>query len=388
MKAPPLRDEARCQGSDSSPTPVSVRQDGSEHSPNPDDARHEGSERSPISAEARHEGSYFSPIPLTARRHESDRSPVPIDARHEGSDCSPILRGTRHQGRDGSPTSELARRSPSDLAPTCPTGRRSTRQLAPTSPATRRSRIPARHHGCDRSPNIVSSSPSRARACRRRSEPWPKATDVLARAASRSPRPRGNLPRADRTSPASVDARQACPAMSFGTVTRTAVILLTPIGCFNGDDALVSARMARSAGSSVTPILRDTTQRLGASESAAPVISSMAVPGCIHSDRTARVANGSVSGAPGARRMPMPKGDVPVFLHIMRARNLWLTTSDPGVTATLLSGQISSRKVFANSTVTDAVPWPSWRFTPGAIRKPVCSSTARSGAPGETAIQI
>src|SRR2546426_10502919 len=42
---------------------------------------------------------------------------------------------------------------------------------------------------------------------------------------------------------------------------------------------------------------------------------------------------------------------------------------------------MSSRKPLRNSIVTDAVTWPSWRLTVGAMRKPAFSNVFRSGAP-------
>ena len=38
--------------------------------------------------------------------------------------------------------------------------------------------------------------------------------------------------------------------------------------------------------------------------------------------------------------------------------------------------------------MTDAVPWPSWRLTVGAMRKPAFSNVFRSGAPVVTTIQV
>src|SRR5207253_5179531 len=87
-------------------------------------------------------------------------------------------------------------------------------------------------------------------------------------------------------------------------------------------------------------------------------------------------------------RKPRPMGHQPLVRQSWRWWYFSAARSMPGDTGTLGSGHISSRYVLSNSTVIDEVPVPSWWLTSFDIWKPARSSADRSGASGETIIQI
>src|SRR6266852_8291241 len=84
---------------------------------------------------------------------------------------------------------------------------------------------------------------------------------------------------------------------------------------------------------------------------------SIAVPGCIQGGLIDQVANGR--GSFDRRCITMPIGHHPLVRHNMRCRNFSAPRYRPGLTETVGSGHVSSRKEFWNSRVIDAVPCPS-----------------------------